>query len=613
MWYMVSDGEDEHSGRRRLPLSAMARRTWEIVGPYRWAFLPGAFLMLLTVGGELVGPLLIRRLLDEVIPSGDETGVLSTAGLYAGAYVVAMGAGYAQTVLMWRTGLETVAALRRKVFAHVLSLSLSFFDRNPPGRLMARVESDVERVLDLFSFMALSILRNVLVLVATFFVMFSANAHVASIVLAIMSPVVVGTYFLLRYVRENYRTVRAIYARISGFLAEFVQAIPVLQVYGYTDRARAKLADLNKAKVWREAKVAYVEYAAFSLIMTMEVVAAMAIIYLGSAHGTSKGLSVGTMVLFIEYTRRFFWPLVAFSEQLGAVQKSFAALDRVFAILDTEAEVRDEPGALDEVPSDWKELRFENVSFAYEEGVTAVNDVSFTVRRGERVALVGLSGGGKTTIASLLMRFYEPMQGRITLDGVDIRRFTQKAWRQRIGLVLQDVSLFPGTVAENVSAMRKGTRRDAIEHALKVVEAWDIVERLPGGLDAEISEGGGNLSMGERQLLCFARAIVQEPDLLVLDEATSSVDPVTEERLQRSLEDLMRGRTSVVIAHRLATITKCDRILVLHEGKLVEKGTHRELYELGGIYRNLFDLQFARGGFEISGRAVRWGARAAEV
>jgi ATP-binding cassette subfamily B protein len=319
----------------------------------------------------------------------------------------------------------------------------------------------------------------------------------------------------------------------------------------------------------------------------------MVIIWIGARSVFGVAMTVGTLVLFIEYTRRLFFPLVMFSEQLNFLQRAFASADRVFGILDTASRTADRPDAIRDIPREWDSIAFEDVTFEYDGGAKALDGVSFDVPRGQKLALVGLSGGGKTTITSLLLRFYEPTRGRITIDGHDIRRYQQKEWRRRIGLVLQDIHLFPGSLEDNLRVLRDDIPREAMDRALRVVQAEAMVQRLPDGYATELSEGGSNLSMGERQLLCFARAIVDDPDILILDEATSSVDPATERRLQDSLDHLLEGRTSLIVAHRLSTIKTVDRILVMHEGRLVEEGSHDELYAADGIYRDLFDLQFA--------------------
>jgi len=429
----------------------------------------------------------------------------------------------------------------------------------------------------------------------TLAVMMAASAVVTGSILLIMAPMVVATYFFLRYIRRSFRTIRKLYARISSFLAEYVTGIPVLQIFGYTETARMNLAKRNKDKYSKEVRVFFREYAFWGFFSSIEIAAVMIIIYVGARHLFGVAMTVGTLVLFIEYTRRLFWPLIMFSEQLDFIQQAFASADRVFSILDTPSQTADREDAEAKIPTEWNEISFDNVTFEYEKGARALSDVSFRVGRGEKVALVGLSGGGKTTITNLLLRFYEPTKGAIALDGKDIRAYKQREWRKRIGLVLQDIHLFPGTLGDNLRVMREDIGPEAIDRAMEVAQAGSMVGKLPDGYETELSEGGANLSMGERQLLCFARAIVDDPDILILDEATSSVDPLTERRLQDSLDHLLEGRTSLIIAHRLATVASVDRILVLHEGRLVEEGTHEELYARGGVYRDLFDLQFAAG------------------
>jgi ABC-type multidrug transport system fused ATPase/permease subunit len=594
MWYDVDESylEDEPDVRH-LPLRKMLARVLPLFRPHVRALSLAAVLLLISVAAELAGPLIIRHVLDNQIPGQDATGILFSGIGYALLYAVGMGAAYLQVILVAQAGLTIIAELRERVFAHLLTLSLAYFDKNPPGRLMARTESDVERLRVLFSDVAMALFRNAFMVVATLAVMLIANAKVTLAIVILMTPAVVGTYFFLNYIRKAFRTIRKLYARISTFLAEYVQGIPILQVFGYTEKAQMDLWRLNRDKYSKEVRVFFTEYSFWGAFASLEIAAIMVIIYVGARHVFDAAMTVGTLVLFIEYTRRLFWPLIMFSEQLNFIQQAFASADRVFGVLDTPSRTPDLPGALATVPANWREIRFERVSFVYDGGAQALDDVSFRVKRGEKIALVGVSGGGKTTVANLLLRFYEAGQGSITLDGTDIRRFQQREWRRKIGLVLQDIHLFPGTLGDNLRAVRDEIPDEALERALRVVQADEMIRRLPKGFDTELAEGGTNLSMGERQLLCFARAIVDDPDILVLDEATSSVDPVTERRLQDSLDHLLEGRTSLIVAHRLATITKVDRILVLHQGRLAEEGTHEELYKQGGIYRDLFDLQFA--------------------
>jgi|GEM_PF-357168 len=604
-WFWDEEQPEDEKYVRHLGLGEMVRRAIPLVRPHLRYFWFGATFLLISVAAELAGPIVLRRLIDHDIAARSTTGILHSALLYAALFLIGTGAGYLQVVALTKMGLGIVTALKKQVFHHLMTLSQAYFDKNPPGKLLARVESDSERLQALFSEVSLAVVRTILLFLGTITVMLAADYRITGAIVALAVPLVAGTILYFRWLRGLYRRVRALYARVSTFVTEYIQGVPILQLYGYEARARQRLDRLNSDKLVAERTASIFEYGFWGFLTAVEVMAVIVILYLGSGRILRITMTVGTLVLFIEYTRRVFWPLAMFSEQLNFIQRAFASADRVFQVLDTPSRTPDRLDALESIPVDWREVAFENVSFVYDGGTRAVDGVSFKVRRGERVAIVGLSGGGKTTLTNLLLRFYEPSEGRIALDGCDIREFRQKAWREKIGLVLQEIHLFPGSIEENLRALAltEDIPRENLERAVRIVGAEEVIARLPKGYEAGLAEGGTNLSMGERQLLSFARAIVRDPDLLVLDEATSSVDPATERRLQESVDRLLAGRTSLVIAHRLGTIVGADRILVLHRGKLVEEGSHRELYEAGGIYRDLFDLQFKSDGSAATGGA----------
>ena len=595
---------DDGARVRHLPGREVLRRVAPLVRPHLRSFALGVALLAVSIAAEIGGPLVLRHLIDVDIGTavsggaaggGSRGGIIRSALLYALLFVIGTAAGYLQIVILARTGLEIVSRLKRDLFHHVLGLSLDYFDRNSPGRLLSRIESDAERLQALFSDVAVSVLRTFVLLGGALAVMFATNWRVTVAIVLFALPIATGTIFYFRWLRGLYRRVRVMVARISGFVSEYVQAVPILQTYGYEGEARRRLAALNQDKLEVERRSSFYEYGFWGLLGALEVAAVVLLLHVGTGRVAGAALTVGTLVLFVEYTRRIFQPLARFSEQLGFIQRAFASADRVFAVLDTPSRTPDRPGASETVPPDWHEVAFDDVSFVYDGGTRALDRVSFRIRRGERVALVGPSGGGKTTITNLLLRFHDPSEGRIALDGTDIRDYEVRAWRARIGLVLQDIHLFPGTVGENLRALVDDVDPARVERALQTVGADEVVARLPRGTEEPLSEGGANLSMGERQLLSFARALVPEPDLLILDEATSSVDPGTERRLQASMDLLLAGRTALVIAHRLATVVNADRILVVHRGRLVEEGTHADLYARRGIYRDLFDLQFRSG------------------
>ncbi len=594
-WWADHERTEDEAYARHLPLREMLRRVAPLFRPHRGRLALGVGLLLVSIAAQLAGPIILRQLIDVYLPGGSRAGILASALVYAGLFAMSALATYFQVAVLARMGLSIVTALKETMFDHLLGLSLAYFDRNAPGKLLARVESDAERLLMLFSEVAIAILRTLLLIAGMLLVMLAVDGKATLAVIGLALPLIALTVAFFRRMRGVYRYARHCYARVSDFVTEYVQGVPVLQVFGYEREAGKRLAALNQDRLAAERKAALLEYGFWGVLGAAEVAAVMLILAIGSGRWFEATMTGGTLVLFLEYTRQAFWPIAIFAEQIGFIQRAFASADRVFAVLDTRSRTADRPDATPRVPPDWKELAYEHVSFAYDDGTQAVDDVSFRVRRGERVALVGLSGGGKTTLTNLLLRYYDPTGGRIALDGKDIRTYAQRAWRAGIGLVLQDIHLFPGTVGENLRALLDDVGQDSLDKAIAVVGAEAFVRSLPKGYDEELSEGGANLSMGERQLLSFARAIVRDPDLLVLDEATSSVDPGTERRLQASLDRLLAGRTSLIIAHRLSTVVGADRILVVHEGRIAEEGTHADLYARKGIYRDLFDLQFRAG------------------
>lgn len=586
------DDFTEEDAPRRLPLRVLIRGMWPLVRPRMPAFALAALLLLAAVGGELCGPLILRQIIDRAIPARSFGWVASLSLAFAGVFTVTMLLAYLQVVLATKLGLGIVRDLKEKVFGHMLTLSQSFFDAFPSGKLMARVESDGERVRMLFSEVSMAILRSLAMMTGTLAVMAFTNARMTVGVVALVIPVALLTVPVLRYMRRLWGQVRASYSRISGHVSEYVRAVPVLQAFDATEVARRRLYAEAMRFLRLDVRASIWEYGFWSFIGSCEI-AAVAIILGAGRGGVAAGVvTAGTIVLFVEYTRRLFGPIVQFSETLNQVQRALASADRIFGILGTQTLTPDGDLGEEDFPEDWMEIRFEGVWFRYADE-WALRDVSFSLPRGSMTALVGESGGGKSTIVSLLMRFYEPQKGRITIGGTDIRRFRLDVWRRRLGLVLQNVSLFSGTLGENLTVFDQSFDIREQEQALATVDAADLLERIPGGLSGEIAEGGQNLSMGERQLVNFARAVLRKPEILLLDEATSSIDPGTEKRIQKAMENVLRGRTSLVVAHRLSTVVHADAILVVRSGRIVESGTHEELLSRGGLYSGLCRLQLS--------------------
>ncbi len=591
-------GELEEEGRetRRTSSLRLMARLWPYVRPRLGTFLGAGALLLLSVAGELAAPLVLRRVIDVSIPSGSIGEIVLLSGLFAGLFGLVMALSYLQVVMATRIGLAVVRDVKGGVFSHMLTLSRSFFDRHPTGRLMARVESDGEKIRMLFSDVSMALLRSLALVVGTLAVMAATDLRITGAVLVLIVPVALLTVPVLRYMRTLYGRLRSAFARVSSVVAEYVRSIPVLQVFGATGTAAEKLHRAGEEYVRREVRAMGWEYTFWSFLGSCEIVAVAVILFAGRGGLASGVLTAGTVVLFVEYTRRLFQPILMFSSTLNQVQRGLASADRLFGILDTETLTPDGVLGREAFTPDWSEIRFEDVWFRYaEDDDWALRGMSMTLRRGEMVALVGASGGGKSTVVGLLMRFYTPQRGRITVDGMDIADLRMEVWRSRLGMVLQDVNLFSGSLSENLTVFDPEVPREDQMAAMRAIDAEDLVERLPGGLDTEIAEGGTNLSMGERQLVSFARAVLRQPDILVLDEATSSVDPGTEKRIQRATDLMVEDRTALVVAHRLGTVLHASRILVIQGGRVIEEGPHAELLARGGVYSGLYRLQLGRG------------------
>lgn len=596
MFHDFIDDSDELRTHARLTWRERGGHTRRLMAVHGRQLATVLALMVVSVAAEVAGPLVLRHLIDVRVPQGRVAGMAQDALLYIALAIVLSVAFFFQVSEASRMGLAIVTDLKRALFRKVLGKRLAFFDGTTPGALLARVESDGDRVHVLCSQAAAELARNILLLCGTFIVMARTNWRVTALVMAFLAPPLVAMPVFFRVAYRLYRKARSAYTSLSGTLAEFVGATPVLQVFDATPWAASRMSAAGRNLFRSERNAAVLDYSFWSVLHSTEVILVGVVVWLASGTKMQSLMSLGTLVLFLEYARQIYFPLLMFGEQLGFINRAFASADRVFALLsstDQDEGVNGSPRAL---PSSWHELRLEHVHFSYDGTTPALRDITFAVERGRKVALVGLSGGGKTTVTNLLLRFYEPQGGALTLDGIDIREFSLREWRGRVGLVLQDICLFPGTIEENVRALATDITRDQVERALRVVGADRFVAHLPKGIDTPIAEGGLNLSVGERQLLSIARAIVRDPELLILDEATSSVDAATEARLQESMDRAFEGRTVIIVAHRLSTLRNVERILVIHEGRLAEEGTHAQLYAHDGLYRRLYDLQASRRG-----------------
>ncbi|HUQ48360.1 MAG TPA: ABC transporter ATP-binding protein [Gemmatimonadaceae bacterium] len=581
----------------------MMRRLLVYIRPY--APLVFAALALLTVGGvlQLAGPLLTKRVIDKAIPARDTAAIITATALFALTLIAQFICSYGETWLTSLLGQRVMRDLRMQIFAHMQRLSIAFFDKNPAGRLITRVTSDVETLNELFTSGVVSGLGDLFTLVAIGITMFILDWRLSLGALVVIPLVATVSHWFRSSVRDAYRDVRTRLARINSFLQERITGMRIVQLFGREEDEAERFRQLNEDHLdahMRSIRYYAIYFPAIELLTSV----ALALIIVISAHFVgNKTLTVGTVAAFLQLGRRFYQPLQDLAEKFNIVQGAMASSERIFALLDTEPSAAKSSERPSQRVRSSVEVVFEDVWFAYDIGHVARLDsdkpaepewvlkgVSFTARPGQTLALVGHTGAGKTTIVNLLMRFYDPQRGRILVNGMDIREMPADELRGLIAYVQQDIFLFAGDVATNIR-LSNPIPDEEVARAAARVGADRVIKRLPNGYAHVLGERGSSLSVGERQLLSFARAVAADASLLILDEATSAVDGEIEAEIQTALLVLMEGRTTIAIAHRLSTIVSADEILVLHHGEVVERGTHAALVGNGGLYDRLWRLQ----------------------
>ncbi len=540
---------------------------------------------------ELAQPWLVQRAIDDHFLVGDIDGLGRLALLFLGLLAVAFVAEYVQTVLLQSTGQAIMHTLRREVYAHLQRLELRYYDRHPVGRLMTRVTTDIDALNELFASGVVAVIGDVLMLAGIMAVMIAIDWRLAVVAFSVLPFVAWAAHWFRTNVRESYRQVRGLVARLNAFLQEHLTGIATVQAFNQEARTAARFERINREH--RDVNIrSIVYYAAFyPIVELLAATSGALIIWFGSGWAQDGTVSLGVLVAFLQYSRRFFQPVSDLSEKFNILQAALAASERVFGVLDTEPALL--PAATPRQPESVRgRIEFDRVWFAYEDEHWVLRDVSFTIEPGQRVGVVGATGSGKTTVINLLLRFYDVQRGRVLVDGIDVREWDPQALRALFGLVLQDVHLFSGTVADNIRLGRTDIADDAVRRAAAAVHADRFIDAREGGFDSLVAERGGSLSVGQKQLLSFARALAFEPVVLLLDEATSSIDTATEALIEDALHVMMAGRSVLAIAHRLSTIQDMDLILVLHKGEVRERGTHQQLLAEHGIYRRLFELQY---------------------
>ncbi len=576
----------------------LARRLLDYVRPYRGLVLGAVGVLMIEGALQLVPPLLTRHVIDEAIPAGDATLLRNSVIVMVAALLLQVACAYLETYLTGLLGQRVMHDLRRQLFRHLQRLPIPFFDRNPVGRLVTRVTTDVESLNELFASGVVAGLGDLFTLAAITVLMLVVDWRMAIAAYLVVPGIIWVSKVFRHRVRETYREIRTRIARINAYLAERISGMRVVQLFGREGHEQAQFRALDQAHLDAHLKSITVYALYFPAIEVLTSVALASLIVAAAPRVEGGVLSVGTVAAFIQLARRFYQPLQDLSDKYNTLQQAMASSERIFRLLDTEAAAGTGDAVVGERRGEGVTVAFEDVWFRYGEEVAGTPDaggwvlrgVSFVVRPGETLALVGHTGAGKTTIVNLLLRFYEPQRGRILLDGRDIRELSVGELRQVVGYVQQDIFLFAGDIATNIR-LSAPLSDEAVRAAAARVGADRVIARLPDGYGQRLGERGASVSVGERQLLSFARAIAADPALLLLDEATSAVDSEVEAEIQRGLTTLMKGRTTIAVAHRLSTITSATEILVLHHGEVRERGTHRGLLARNGLYARLFRLQ----------------------
>ncbi|OGU83456.1 MAG: antibiotic ABC transporter ATP-binding protein [Stygiobacter sp. RIFOXYC12_FULL_38_8] len=586
---MTEQKDDEILGKAYD--SQLMRRLLTYIKPYKKYIILAIILNIVVSALGPLRPYLSKIAFDDKIQNKDFNGLLVVCAILLGSLMLQALIQYFLTYYTELTGQKIVYDLRIQLFSHVQKLALKYFDKTPVGRTVTRVTNDVDSLNDMFSSGIVSIFSDIFSIVWIFIFMFAMSWDLSLVTLAVLPALIYATFLFRKKVRENYRDVRKHLARLNSFMQERITGMNVVQIFAKEKEELKNFSSINKDN--KDVNIQSVFYHAvfFPVVEMLSVISVALIIWYGGGEVIQKNLTIGVLLAFLQYTEMFWRPVRDLSDKYNILQTAMASSERIFKLLDDNTIIKN-PSEPKTIKSIKGEVEFKNVWFAYNPEEYVLRNVSFKINPGERIAIVGATGAGKTSIINIFTRFYDIQQGSITLDGIDIRDLSKSELRKYIAMVLQDVFLFSGTIKSNISLGNKDITDEKIIEAAKFVGADKFISQLPNGYDEVVKEKGATLSVGQKQLISFARALAYNPQILILDEATSSVDTETEILIQNAIEKLLVGRTSIVIAHRLSTIQNADKILVMHKGELKEAGTHQELLAHKGIYYKLYQLQY---------------------
>ena len=569
----------------------LMRRLLKYVKPYKKYVIIAILMNILVAALGPVRPYLTKIAFDDNIKNSDFNGLLTICGILLASLILQAAIQYFLTYYTELMGQKIVYDLRVQIFSHVQKLALRYFDKTPVGRTVTRVTNDVDSLNEMFSSGIVSVFSDVFVIVWIFIFMFAMAWDLSLVTLSVMPALIYATFLFRKKVREIYRDVRLHLARLNSYMQERVTGMNVVQIFSKEKDELKKFSSINNDNKMVNIRSIFYYAVFFPAVEMLSIISIALIIWYGGGEVIQSRLTVGVLIAFFQYTEMFWRPVRDLSEKYNILQTAMASSERIFKLLDDKT-IIENPDNPTQLPTVRGEIEFKDVWFAYNPEDYVLRNVSFSINPGETIAIVGATGAGKTSIINILTRFYDIAKGSITLDGIDIRNLDKRDLRRYISIVLQDVFLFSGTIRSNINLGNEKITDEQIIEAAKTVGAHKFISQLPNGYNEVVKEKGATLSVGQKQLISFARALAYNPQILILDEATSSVDTETEQLIQNAIEKLLVGRTSIVIAHRLSTIQNADKILVMHKGELKEMGTHQELLAKRGIYYKLYQLQY---------------------